>query len=94
MTRRSAAITVATVVLMSACAGQGALEPVGAPTNNSGTAAPPTTAPTTTTTPPTTATLPLGSMQQPAPHRFFAIGGKCIKYCFYRGIFHPLLNGK
>ena len=55
MTRRSAAITVATVVLMSACAGQGALEPVGAPTNNSGTAAPPTTAPTTTTTPPTTA---------------------------------------
>ena len=55
MTRRSAAITVATVVLMSACAGQGALEPVGAPTNNSGTAAQSTTAPTTTTTPPTTA---------------------------------------
>ncbi|HAZ18276.1 MAG TPA: N-acetylmuramoyl-L-alanine amidase, partial [Acidimicrobiaceae bacterium] len=54
MTRRSAAITVATVVLMSACAGQGALEPVGAPTNNAGTAAPSTTTLAGKIAPPTT----------------------------------------
>ena len=79
MTRRSAAITVATVVLMSACAGQGALEPVGAPTNNAGTAAPstttlagkiapPTTAPTGTAAPPTT-TAPTSTTTDPDASR-------------------------